>query len=1124
MTVDTDRLMPKFVRPGDWLEGPFWNGPVNVVAVEKHSGYDVVSFVDSVNSVARPVILTADDWKQVQKISKADRCNLPFTGDPENFRLGVQALRLKLAHSIDPYAGLNASRIDPLPHQFEAVYEHLLARSIIRALLAHDAGAGKTIMAGIIIKELKRRQDINRILIVSPAALTIQWRRELLTKFGEDFTIISREMMDKQHLDILDVWRSTDLAITSVAFSRQKYVRRALEAVEWDLVIVDEAHKLAAYRKPNGSTVKTQAYELGEVLTRRAIHFLLMTATPHKGDPENYRLLIRLIDPEWGDALAHGPGHNPLVLRRTKEEMRKPNGDPLYPERVVETIPYNLSASEGELLEQVFKLVRRRFEKAKSLNRQNAAFALIMLSRRLASSPYALRKSLERMRSAAERRSNRRVSLVEEPSNEEHWEEWEDLPETERWKLERQAEEAAAEYLDLKQLDSLITRNDALISEGVQQKINELKKACDLWVKERGEQMIVFTEFKDTLDHLLDCMRDWEISTAQIHGGMALPERRQAEKLFWEGQAQVLVATEAAGEGINLQCCHVMINFDLPWNPTRLEQRMGRIHRYGQKADTVYIFNLLAQNSMEDEVKQALLDKLNQMRKDLGDKVFDVVGQVLWHESLRQVLEQVSLGISTAVEEAHRIIYSIDEPIRQALETERNTAFTSTPIDIAEFQRKQSTFRAYRLSPEASETFFRHAIPFIGGVIRENIIQNSERDYPIFEVSLPPEISGKHPQKLTVSFWAEACSDDDMDPNAVLFISPGHWLFDALIEQVLESCRPDLENGAVFFDLHPSNNRPYLVWFSLARLQDGLGRRAGELLSAMHHQADTEQVRLLPSEILEGFDACSIKIAQGAIQQVQPMLAAQETVIEQCVRTQFLPILENQREHLRAINEQDSKFLEAGLQGLAENLSASALEAFITGDEASAAVLTDQAASIRQRLGCLHDELDRAGRLLLQAPEIFGVALVLPAPDSDEKRLLAATSDDEHYPTALMRRDDRVEEAAMQIVIEDEIHQERHPKDVHTGRSWDIESCDAQGRVLRYIEVKGRGPKEAEEVSLTDPEWEAARRLGDQYWLYIVRLEDKRIWRIQNPYEKLRPKELRRWLIHIKQVEGFSEN
>ena len=574
----------------------------------------------------------------------------------------------------------------------------MLARPVVRALLAHDAGSGKTIMAGLVIKELKRRQDIRRILIVSPAALTIQWRRELLTKFGEDFTVISREMMDKQRLDILDVWRSTDLAITSVAFARQKYVRRALEAAEWDLVIVDEAHKLAAYRRPNGSILKTQAYELGEVLSRMAIHFLLMTATPHKGDPENYRLLIRLIDPEWGDALAHGPGHNPLVLRRTKEEMRKPNGDPLYPERVVETIPYNLSASEGELLELVFKLVRRRFEKAKSLNRQNAAFALMMLSRRLASSPYALRKSLERMRSAAERRSYRRVNLVEEPPIEEPWDEWEDLPETERWRSERQAEEAAAEYLDLKQLDLLIARNDALISEGVQQKINELKKACDLWVKERGEQMIVFTEFKDTLDHLLDCMRDWEISTAQIHGGMALPERRQAEKLFWEGQAQVLVATEAAGEGINLQCCHVMINFDLPCNFNTPRAAHGPYPSLWPESRHGVCFNLLAQNSMEDEVKQALLDKLNQMRKDLGDKVFDVVGQVLWHESLRQVLEQVSLGISTAVEEAHRIIYGIDEPIRQALEAERNTAFTSTPIDIAEFQRKQSTFRAFRLS------------------------------------------------------------------------------------------------------------------------------------------------------------------------------------------------------------------------------------------------------------------------------------------------------------------------------------------------------------------------------------------------------------------------------------------
>lgn len=1103
--------MTASIQPGDWLEGPFWQGTVQILHIAPHTGYDVVSVFQPAGGPTRPVVLTPVDWANVRRVSQADHGQLPFTGDPQRFRLGIQALRLWLAHSLDPYAGLNASRIDPLPHQFEAVYEHLLARPVVRALLAHDAGAGKTIMAGLLIKELKRRQGIGRVLIVAPATLTTQWRRELLTKFGEDFTVVSREYLDQERLDSLDVWRETNFALTSVAYARQKNIRRALEATEWDLVIVDEAHKLAAYRRPNGSIVRTQAYELGEVLSRRATHFLLMTATPHKGDPENYRLLIQLVDPQWGDALAHGPGPNPVVLRRTKEEMRKADGDKLYPDRIVDTIPFNLSASEGELLEQVLKVVKKRFERAKALNRQSAAFALIMLSRRLASSPYALKKSLENMRAAAMRR--RRMTEAQDGEN---IEDWDDLTESERWTMERRAEESAAELLDVKQIDHLIERTQALIARGDQQKIRELENACRLWVKERGEQLIVFTEFKATLDHLLDRLQAWEISATCIHGGMELNERRQAEKEFWAGKARVLVATEAAGEGINLQCCHVMVNFDLPWNPTRLEQRMGRIHRYGQKAPVVYIFNLLARNSMEDEVKQALLDKLKQMRKDLGDKVFDVVGEVLLSQSLRAIFDRLALGEADAMEQARQMIDGVEPQIRRVIETEKQVGFTSNPLDVANFQRKQSTFRALRLSPEAAEDFFRQAIPVLGGALKETRILTPQGNFPAFQVVLPPEIAGRHAARLAVSFWSPVCSDDDTDPAAVLFISPGHWLFEMLIQKVAALCQPDLERGAVFYDLHPDTTHPYLVWFANASIQDGRGRRMGELLAALRHQADVEQVHKLPAEVLDGFAAGAAPAAKDAIHQVQPMLAAQEAVLEQCLNQHFLPALQEHKERAGEVAERDFHFLEAGLNELTHTLTATAFDAFVAGDETTAAHLTGQAEMTSQRLLTLQDEYQHSKHVLLHAPQTLGVALVLPAPikPTEEERKAGV-------PAATMRRDDRVATAAMQIVLTEERVGGRFPVDVHEGKSWDIESLDAQGNVIRYIEVKGRGPEDANEVSLTDPEWNAARRLGDQHWLYIVRLADQRIWRIQNPVEKLHPKASTRWLVKLSDLEGL---
>jgi len=249
-----------------------------------------------------------------------------------------------------------------------------------------------------------------------------------------------------------------------------------------------------------------------------------------------------------------------------------------------------------------------------------------------------------------------------------------------------------------------------------------------------------------------------------------------------------------------------MINFDIPWNPCRLEPRMGRIHRYGQKADLVSIFNLVAPNTLEGEVQIALLDKQKQMRRDLGDKVFDVVGQVLWGQELRAALERVA-------------------------------AITADPLDATDFRRHQATFRAHRLSPEESEKFFRLAVPFIGGALREFEVQTFEVSEtskvfrPAFEVTLPSDFCKGRPRTLTLSFWPKACSDDDTDPDGVFFIAPGHWLFEALLDRIMAECAPDLAAGAVFYDLRRPEGGPELVWFLRSQVRDGLDRSAADLLA-----------------------------------------------------------------------------------------------------------------------------------------------------------------------------------------------------------------------------------------------------------------------------------------------------
>jgi hypothetical protein len=372
-------------------------------------------------------------------------------------------------------------------------------------------------------------------------------------------------------------------------------------------------------------------------------------------------------------------------------------------------------------------------------------------------------------------------------------------------------------------------------------------------------------------------------------------------------------------------------------------------------------------------------------------------------------------------------------------------------------------------------------------------------------------------RRLTISFWPEACSDDETEENAVLFIAPGHWLFEALLEHVIARCAPDLNHGAVFFDLQPETESPYLIWFIRSQIRDGLDRRATDLLAAVRHRADEERVTSLPTEVLDGFEFGQGQDVKAEIPQVQPMLAAQAEVLDQCVEALFLAELADRRVQHQAALERDWHFLEEGLTALAEHLSMAALNAYGKGDFEIGDHLTDQSTAAQQRLAELQAQMERAKHLLLVAPEVLGVALVLPAP------LEVEIEGDDGATKVLMRRDDVIEDVAMQAVMDYESGQGRIPRDVHQGKSWDIESDDDQGNLLRYIEVKGRGPEDANVITLTEPEWEAARRLGDRHWLYIVRLGDGMLWMIQNPYAKLKPKELKRWVVRVGDVAEQGE-
>jgi SNF2 family DNA or RNA helicase len=553
----------------------------------------------------------------------------PFDGDARLFRLGVEAHRLGLAYEYDPFFSLSIARVDPLPHQLEAVYDYFLRLPRIRFLLADDPGAGKTIMAGLLLKELKARGLIRRTLIVTPANLTFQWQRELVDKFRERFDIIRGEVLRANYGQ--NPWQERDQVITSVSWvSLVEDARESLLRSRWDLVIVDEAHKMSA----PGEDRKTYAYRLGEALSRMTDHYLLMTATPHKGDQDHFRRFLALLDADvYGSikSLQHAMREHeaPFYLRRTKEalvtfphpdtgEVRK-----LFTKREVRTAAFDLDGDELEFYDELTRYVEDQSMAAasdESARGRAVGFTMALLQRRMASSVYAVRRSLERMR-------DRREKILEDPEAYRQQqierrvpEDFDDLTEEEQQRIIGQLEgevlsvDPAVLREEIGRLTRLIDHAMGLESRDAQSKLIKLRAV----LYEQGLfsnpnlRLLVFTEHKDTLDYLagdgrdgrpLGKLREWGLTLTQIHGGMKIGDRDTpgsrigAEREFKES-AQVLVATEAAGEGINLQFCWLMINYDIPWNPVRLEQRVGRIHRYGQEHDCLVI-NFVAQNTRE---------------------------------------------------------------------------------------------------------------------------------------------------------------------------------------------------------------------------------------------------------------------------------------------------------------------------------------------------------------------------------------------------------------------------------------------------------------------------------------------------------------------------------------------
>ena len=578
------------LKPGIIVRGPVLPEPIEVLVVTPLG--DVIKIVGAGQKTGQvhQRVLRLDQLQFLDATPERE----PFDGDPARFRLGVEAARLGLAYEYDPYFSLSISRVDPLPHQLEAVYDYFMRLPRIRFLLADDPGAGKTIMAGLLLKELKIRGLVKRTLIVAPANLCFQWQRELKEKFRESFEVVRSDVLRANYGQ--NPWQEKNQVITSISWvSRIDDAKESLLRSRWDLVIVDEAHKMAAY----SSDKKTLAYKLGEALSTMTDHYLLMTATPHKGDPENFCLFLELLNRDiYGSVKsleeAMRRHHAPFYLRRTKEalvsfpdpetgEVKK-----LFTKREVRTASFELDGDEYDFYDALTRYVEDQSIKASeddSARGRALSFTMAMLQRRFASSVYAVRRSLERMRDKRQKILADPEKYRKEQIEDQLPDDFDDLPEDEQMEIEARLEGVVASVdpialrEEIQRLGKLIEHARALEGREIESKLVKLRKVLsdNNIFNDPKMKLLIFTEHKDTLDYLagdgkdgrpFGKLRQWNLKTTQIHGGMKIGDRDTpgsriyAEREFRD-DAQILVATEAAGEGINLQFCWFMVNYDI---------------------------------------------------------------------------------------------------------------------------------------------------------------------------------------------------------------------------------------------------------------------------------------------------------------------------------------------------------------------------------------------------------------------------------------------------------------------------------------------------------------------------------------------------------------------------------
>ena len=1084
------------VREGQILSGPLFSEPMRVETVRSNGpGAWVAGLVGLQSEQFRRVTLTADD---ISDLCIADTA-LSYDGDGRLLRLGLQAYSLGIAYEFDPYFGLSISRVDPLPHQLEAVYEYLLKLPSVRFLLADDAGAGKTIMAGLLVRELKLRGLAERTLVVCPANLTFQWQRELKEKFDEKFFVLKGGDIRDQFG--VNQWLEHKQVITSLDLAKRTEILPGLRQVHWDLVIVDEAHRMS-WSPP---ARKTARYALGELLRDSADHVLLLTATPHKGDPQNFTLFLQLLDRDaYADVKsireAMDRQRAPFYLRRTKEAMvyfpeRQVNGEwaaqPVFTKRIPRTADFAIDGPEFELYQEVTRFVKRQSARAAAQGDDPRAravgFLMSLYQRRLASSTHAMRRSLENRAKRLKDCLKRAQQLVQTtPPNLPDLEDLEELEDAEHERLEAMLEAITlagnAEQVreEIAEVEDLAEEAKAVERSGSQAKLSRLKNIMqdEGFFENPDQRLLLFTEFRDTLDYLMEQLKAWGFSVGCIHGGMKPGSRDEpgtrlyTEQQFREGTIQVLVATEAAGEGINLQCCHILFNYDIPWNPNRLEQRMGRIHRYGQRHDCL-IFNFVAANTIEGRVLQRLHQKLQEIRDALDDDaVFNVVGEILPASQVERVLRDYYAGKLGDGDLEDRLLRDVDEGHFRAICETALEGLASKKLNLDMLIERRARAQERRVVPETIARFIKECA--------ENAALTLKPDGSLahtFEPGRTPislkkyerEPSWKLPE-LAARYTRLSTDRDTTEKNNLEWVTPGHPLFEALRRHSLEVGRDAFAKGACFHSLE--HEAPARLDFYRARVVDGLGHVIHERLFAVE-QPDDGDPCLHEPDVLGNLSPADASPGLPSVASLpEPTAWLNEHAL--------VPFLNHVRRERLAEVERIAEHVELSLTEVLQRIdqeigrAAEEVDKEVAGAEGRLAQAEARHAEVLARRERRRDELKRQRAVTLQGVERVASILILPHPEREAPDVQR------------LRPNPETEMTAMNVVMEHEAAQGRKVYDVHhKNLGYDVTSLDLESGELRLIEVKGLAAEKGR-ILLTPNERRVAEDRRDCYWLYVV--------------------------------------